>query len=257
MNVQTPQRILIVEDDESLVEQFITAADDVSEVAVLGTVKSVPEALDFIQKTSVDFVILDLELSNSHGIQFLNSILNGMVESPPHVIVITVVTGLGTLNDVHAKKVERIFWKGEDSFIQAGPQIVFEYIQEIAPFCDTPCLPRPRNELSESEFRIEIEKDLSGYGAAMGTKSSDYTVDAIVELTKLPPGYVNLKEDVYPKIMAKRGAKYKNVVNNIQYCITAMWDNLKMEHLAEAYTPKVDESKRDGGAKTSASVLRE
>lgn len=249
MNVQAPIRILIVEDDEALVERFSLTAADFPDVQLLGAVNSVPEALDFVRRIPIDFVVLDLELANSHGIQFLNAILNGEVESPPHVIVMTVVTGPATLNDVHAKRVERIFWKGEDSFIQAGPQAVLEYIREIAPFCAAPSPPKPQSGLNETLLRLEVEDELARYGATMGTKTTNYTVDAIIELAKLPQGYVNLKEDIYPKVMARRKAKYKNVVNGIKYCVTAMWDKLPKEGLSEAYTPFVNEAKGMGAQK--------
>ena len=84
MNVQAPIRILIVEDDEALVERFSLTAADFPDVQLLGAVNSVPEALDFVRRIPIDFVVLDLELANSHGIQFLNAILNGGISATCH-----------------------------------------------------------------------------------------------------------------------------------------------------------------------------
>ena len=80
-------RILVV-DDQALVRGALAALLDLEDdLQVVGQVDSGPSAVDFVRDTSVDVVLLDIEMPGGGGIDALPDLLTA--PTPPRVLVVT------------------------------------------------------------------------------------------------------------------------------------------------------------------------
>lgn len=80
-------RILVV-DDQALVRGALAALLDLEDdLQVVGQVDSGPAAVDFVRDTSVDVVLLDIEMPGGGGIDALPDLLTA--PRPPRVLVVT------------------------------------------------------------------------------------------------------------------------------------------------------------------------
>ncbi|HWP82110.1 MAG TPA: response regulator transcription factor [Bacteroidota bacterium] len=66
--------VFIVDDSEIIQERLVTSLSKIPSVAVVGAVGTQREALEYLQKTVPDVVVLDLELSDGTGYDVLREL---------------------------------------------------------------------------------------------------------------------------------------------------------------------------------------
>lgn len=88
MNQPNPIRILLVDDDSLILFALDKIIQKYPDLQVVGQVRNGQEALAFLQKTTVDIVLLDIEMPHMNGIVCLQQIRSRY----PAIIVILLTT---------------------------------------------------------------------------------------------------------------------------------------------------------------------
>jgi DNA-binding response OmpR family regulator len=105
--VREPMRILLAEDERTisrLIKQVLTNAGH----EVVG-VQSGVEAVDFLEASSFDLVLLDLNLADGDGMRVVAALENHVGPKPPVILM----TGEGALDedDPRSQRVDRVLSK--------------------------------------------------------------------------------------------------------------------------------------------------
>ena len=71
---QQPLRVVVVEDSEAYLMRLRLALSDFPQLSLLGTVESAASAIDLLNRTEPDLVLLDLYLKEGSGLDVLRHI---------------------------------------------------------------------------------------------------------------------------------------------------------------------------------------
>jgi DNA-binding NarL/FixJ family response regulator len=80
-------KVLIADDSPLMRERLATLISEIEGVELVGQAGSAPEALEAIERSKPDAVILDIRMPGGNGIQVLEALKKSTVE--PEVIVLT------------------------------------------------------------------------------------------------------------------------------------------------------------------------
>ena len=118
--------ILLVEDDKNMCEAFEFAIQRNEKFHLAAQTGKQHEGLELLRKGKMGAVILDLELDEGDGINFLNDIKELDIEKPL-VVVITNSRSEITIDCIHAKGVEFVCQKSNESY---SPDMVLSIIEQ-------------------------------------------------------------------------------------------------------------------------------
>lgn len=235
-----PLSVLVVEDDPSSCNSLRDCLGKSDDMELSGIVDNSFDAVEFIEKSTPDAVILDLELKlgGGNGILFLSQ-LNGIeLTKRPYILITTNNSSNTTLSSVRSLGADFILGKYERGYCA---QYVVEFLRamksaiqskvinvEIAP--SVPALPEDTHEkvvvraIHHELQKIEMSPKLLGY---------KYLTDAIYLVME---GYDG-------NLLLTIGKKYKkspaSVERAIQNCIGGVWAHSSERALKENYTAKV------------------
>lgn len=85
-------KILIVEDDKAAVEAIKDAMSYTEDMQVVGTTDSATQGLKLVEAVKPHAIILDLELNEGDGLNFLRNLSTLMLDYKPFVLVTTNTT---------------------------------------------------------------------------------------------------------------------------------------------------------------------
>ena len=92
-------KILIVEDDKAAVEAIKDAMSYTEDMQVVGTTDSATQGLKLVEAVKPHAIILDLELNEGDGLNFLRNLSTLMLDYKPFVLVTTNTTSK-TVHDI-------------------------------------------------------------------------------------------------------------------------------------------------------------
>ena len=146
MNLKSGNTYLIIDDDEvfrnKLSESFQTRN------LISFTAKNLANALDVLDKSKIDRIILDLKLNNENGIDFLCGDITEKYE-------IVILTGYGSVNTV-----KQAFKKGVKNYIQkpAGVDEIINSFEQKEDFL--PCATTTLEDLEKDHInRVLVEQN--------------------------------------------------------------------------------------------------
>lgn len=188
MNKEKPMPILLIEDDESEVNNFKEYMETRDDVKLVKHTNSSYEGLEYVKKYIPEGIILDLELHKGEGsgLSFLEEIRKINLDFKPLIVVTTNVSSDIIYNHIHTLGVDFIFYKKQADY---NPEIV---INSMIPLRETLYSNKGNNAKiktttetpaeHEERIREKINSELDTIGISSHLKGRKYLFDAILYL---------------------------------------------------------------------------
>lgn len=236
-------RILLVEDDKQLCQDFVNYINALDEVSLVGVTNNSNKAIEIIEDTNPDAIILDLELHNGSGNGLF--VLQGLKElsllQPPFVLVSTNNSSATTLDSARKLGADFIISKHQTDYSVKQVIDFLLMMKTVLPKIQsctnntTANLDLPEQKSKRLARRISTE--LNSIGISPKVLGYKYLLDAI---------QITLKEPVH-NISTIIGNKYNkaeaSVERAMQNAIQRAWRNSDINDLLTNYTAKISSDK--------------
>lgn len=235
---------LLVEDDRVEQEKFKAYLAQHPELLCLGIAETAAEALELTLALRPQAVILDIELRESSGFEYVEQLNARNLKERPAVMALTNITGDATRKSMEAKGTEGLITKSDSRYLRAGVRYVFDRLWELEPFFAV----RPdaagrlpgmdAQESAEARWQ-RVENYCELRGAAPVNKQTSYVVATVVRLMEHPQGNFTLKELLLEAGLCERfGRDCHTITQGMRECLTNMWDRGGELSLREEYAAK-------------------
>ena len=229
--------ILLVEDDKNTCEAFEFCIHRNKKFHLAAKTGKQSEGLEVLKRGNIGAVILDLELDEGDGINFLTCMKELDIEQPL-VVVITNNQSEITLDCIHALGVTFIYQKCNESY---SPEVVLSIIEHTYPFRIRKSSPQMkvisyRRNQEELYQRNRIEEELIYLGFKPNIRATGYLIDAIHYTAFENRGQEFEMKEVYLAVAKKNKTKDVNVEKSIRDNIERTWMKTAPEKL-ELYYP--------------------
>ncbi len=246
--------ILLVEDDKNMCEAFKFCIDRKKQFRLAACTGKQHEGLELLREGKMGVVILDLELEEGDGINFLNDMKYLDIEKPL-VVVITNSRSEITLECIRANGADFICQKCNESY---SPQMVLSVVEQTYPFRKKQVSPQmkvisyQRNQ-EKIYQKSRIEEELIYLGFKINNRSTRYLVDAIHYIA-----FESKEKDcemkvVYAVVAKEYDTKALNVEKSIRDCIEKTWNKTTPEILERYYPYPVS---KGSGAPTNMEFVK-
>ena len=246
--------ILLVEDDKNMCEAFEFCIRRRKQFHLAEQTGSQKEGLEILRKGKIGVVILDLELDEGDGINFLKDMKEIPVEKPL-VVVITNSRSQITLDCIRANGADFVCQKNNESY---SPDMVLSIIEQTYPFRSRHISPQMKvisyEQKQEKLFhRNRIEEELGKLGFKVGGRSTGYLVDAIYFVA-----YETKESDcemkvVYSAVGKKNNTKDVNIEKAIRDSIEKIWTRTAPDVLERYYPYPIS---KGSGAPTNMEFVK-
>lgn len=231
--------LLLIEDSTVETENFREYVKSITDVELVGCTDSAAEGFSLVEQLHPDGIILDLELAEGDGLDFLEKLQ--FLPQRPYIVVTTNTTDrvtLQTLRDMGAGFILVKTIRGYncrqviDKF-----RIVRKYFHSTPP--EEGCVPEDFSQTWETFLRHHLSSDLEQLGITPNLNGHSYISDAVVMLLADPMGNSDISIKIYPVIAQKYHKKCANIERSIRSAIETAWVNTSPEELKKNYTAAV------------------
>ena len=246
--------VLLVEDDRYTCEAFEFCIHRNKKFHLAETTGKQSEGLEILKRGNIGAVILDLELDEGDGINFLTCMKQLNIEQPL-VVVITNNQSEITMDCLHSMGVTFIYQKCNERY---SPQVVLSIIEHTYPFrqrkngCQMQIISYQRNQ-EERYQRDRIEEELKILGFKLNTRSNGYLVDAIYYTAFEIQGRECEMKEVYSVVAKKNKTKDVNVEKSIRDNIERTWMKTAPKQLELYYPFPIS---KESGAPTNMEFIK-
>ncbi len=228
--------ILLIEDDRATCNEFEACINNTTELHLIGTVDGSSEALRIVKQFEPHVVILDLELNEGDGSEFLEGVHNLSLSHFPYIIVNTKNIYEATLKYFRENGAAYIFNKNTRNY---EPAQVIRFIMRMKKYLykttetvqSKQLSTQPTKQFSEDD----VIEELNQIGITSKLLGQDYLLRAVCILRDRNKGFINMKEDVYEPIAKRYGVSIDSVHRNILTAIEIAWSNGNKEHIQYYY----------------------
>lgn len=229
-------RVMVVEDEPDVRDEYRRMIKERSMMQLVAETDNQEEALKILEMTSVDAIILDLELPRGSGILLLEKIQMLSIEKP-FIAVVTNVVSKVIYDTIRSMGVDYICAKGDENFSLDVPLSIIEI---SAPFQRTKEVRKnEKNEMNartrKNIYQRNIEFELSRMGFPTKLHGTIYCEEAIVFVAMSERQDISMTKEVYPYIAEKYETNAKNVERNIRIVIEKVWTEQDVRKLKELY----------------------
>lgn len=237
-------KVLLIEDDLNDIALFEEYLKTTPDVELVGISKGSTEGFDKTLRLQPNAVILDLELGEGNGIEYLYRLKAVPAEDAPFVVVVTNTTSKITLQEVRENGAGFVFVKTIQDF---HPSQVVDFLRRTSKYFmgDQPYSAYRRPSVNE-EGRMNMdvmkrifETDLEKMKVKLSSKGGRYLLQSIMLVYTHPELIDSLMSEVYPRIAKENHTDTRNVERNVRACIESAW-GAKGDELHEYYTAPVD-----------------
>lgn len=239
--MQGDLRVLLVEDDLELCEEFRGCFDETDGIELAAATDSAARALELVRELQPDAVILDLELHNGegNGISFLSQLGKMKGIKKPFVVINTNNSSQTTYELARRLGAGWIFYKHTQGHSPAvvtdfllimsreGAQTGIFSLQQPAASDAGSCSDR-------RDLKKRIYEELNNVSINPRYKGYDYLADAIEICCG---GYVPHVSDMVAEL---HGKKVKSVEHAMQTAIEKAWDATDTDELYQYYKGHVN-----------------
>lgn len=235
--------ILLIEDDEDACKRFSNYIDTLEDVSLVSMTKSSHEALQLVQGSLPDAIILDLELNYGagNGILFLQQLQTLSLPHKPFILITTNNPSTTIHEYIRQLKADFIMLKYQkdyseknaiDFLLMLRPTIMQHQIQE-------------RNSAAVPESTVQHKKrlnrlitlELNQIGINPKSIGYQYLLAAIALIIQDSSSHVS-------KIIAEENGKTTaSVERAMQNAISRAWRNSDIDDLLNYYTARIDSSR--------------
>jgi len=247
-------QLLLVEDDENLQEAFLFYIHQSSKINLAGMTGSQTEALNQVLKGKIDAILLDLELEEGDGINFLEE-LNNLGASRPLVVVFTNNRSSTVNHYIKELGADFVCYKGNRSY---SPERVLGLIVRMSPYHHKKNkhmvnLITLEKEKLEKNRRERIRAMILALGVKTGSRREGYLTEAIYLAAYELEENNFLLQEVYTDVAKRMNTKGTNVEKGIRDTIEKVWKDNSMSFLEELYPFPVS---KDTGCPTNSEFIR-
>ena len=247
-------QLLLVEDDEDLQEAFLFYIRQSGKIALAGVTGSQTEALKQILKGNIDAVLLDLELEEGDGINFLEE-LDSLRVGRPLIVVFTNNRSSTVSNYIKELGADFVCYKGNKSY---SPERVLGLIIKMSPYhhkknkyiVDLVTLEKEKMERNRKE---RIRTVILALGVKTGSRREGYLTEAIYLAAHELEENNYAVQEVYTEVAKIMNTKGVNVEKGIRDTIEKIWKDNTGAFLEEHYPFPVS---KDTGCPTNSEFIR-
>lgn len=253
--METAMRVLLVEDDEKEVHRFQACFNKEADVKLIATTAGSTEALSLVQKMVPDVVLLDLELEEGDGIEFLYELEELSLPRRPFILVITWTTVRSVLQNAIDHGVGHIQPKSDAKYESEGPELVLRYLRRMRPYFRfddkpelTPVEPEDaplhlEDEAAEAVYwKSEISAALGQIGITSGSMSHEYLTESIFHAARQPRLLIDMTNDIYPALEKLFNKDRRAIEISMRRCIETTWKKADVmalrKYYKQAYSPE-------------------
>lgn len=235
-----PMKILIIEDDITDCNNFISCIKARKDVELVGVTDSDIDGLKYVKTKQPEGIVLDLELNNSKtgnmdSFEFLENVKNLKLNYQPIIIVTTHVNSKRTYDILHRKGVDLILYKGHPKYSCNYVLNQFMNLRSDVVTLDTNSI----EELLEDEnakISSLINHELELIGVTSKLKGRAYIHDAILYLIQNENSDISAIQ--YLTKIHKKSAT--TITNGIQNAIIHAWRVSAVDDLLKYYTATIN-----------------
>jgi len=248
-------RILLIEDDIEACERFRSYIESIDEAELVGVTNSVKEGINYVERYSLDAIILDIELhkGGSDGVKFVKELKKLKLKDEPMIVVTTNSLGVRLHRFLHNNAIEHIFHKraGEEDKKISNDEYVEEYSEEnvlelilsLFPYGDESKTVKTANavinveEQYKTKVSNKINKILDDFGILDNLAGRQYIYDAIyhiiIEQDDTNP---NGRRAILPYLSRKAGKHDGAAHKAIDSALKRAWVRIPPSELDKKYT---------------------
>ena len=251
-------KILLVDSDKAVQDDFIAKTNESEDFVLLRCVTGVKEALELIRGVYPDIVITALTLEQGYGATLLREIRNMQGELPvkPYAVALT--------HNISGATARMLSHYADCSFskdtIDFGADLVLDYLNMVKEFFQSQGMKKsaasaPLNK--EQRLRRHIEQTIINcLNISPNLKGRAYIIEALMigVNTELEPGQtLQHQKDIYPTLRRRHKTSESNINAAITAAITKAWKATDPDTLGTVYPAYIDP---DRGMPTSGEFLK-
>lgn len=218
---QTKQ-VMIVEDNPQIVQSIIQFFHMKNQVRICCAASDSLEAIEALNNSVPDAIILDLVMPNSDGFVLLEHLKNSDYEKKPVVIIVSSIS--------HQAVIQRACQLGASYFI-AKPFSMEVLHKRVLNFLDEQPEGHEPVQAAETGFDQELSSLLLKIGIPPQNKGFRYISEAAKLIMAKPDLVNNLTKKLYPDIGEIYHTGSNNVERGIRHAIEVAWNSGKLQNI--------------------------
>lgn len=243
MKAVAPMRILLIEDNKYEVEAFQSYCDSVADAKLVFSTGSKTEGLLAVKNFCPDAIVLDIQLDEGNGIEFVYELQDLDLKTNPYIIVTTSLSNERTLQVLRDNGVGYIQPKTQVGYMEHGPEMVVSLLRRMRPYFSYGSkINIPQRDI-EKERRVAIWLELGKIGISDDGLSQRYLVEAILIVSFQKDNFIDMDNVVYPELEKRFGRNKKALEHAMRWRIGKVWDTTDPETLQKNYQLYVDPAK--------------
>ena len=224
-------KLLVIDDNESLVELINNYFIDSSSIQVVHDAKDGRDGIKIIENNTSDFdmIILDLVMPNVDGIEVLKYLKNHNIDKK--VIVLTSYNS--------QEMIRKVSELGADYFILKPFELdVLE--DKILEVSNNYSINGESIDLYNNNLQISITKALHELGVPSHIKGYQYIREGITLVYNNPKIVGGITKELYPEIAKKFNSTASRVERAIRHAIEISWNRANWDFMEELFGYSVD-----------------
>lgn len=247
--MENPMRVIMVENSMSEIRRFQALFDTQPDVELVGSAGTEAGGLLLVERYYPDVVVLDFQLEDGDGLQFLIKLHQLDLPFQPYIVVITWTTERRTIQSLKDHGAGYVQFKSKNGYVENGPQMILDFLREMRPYFkeeqegDAPAEERKPPAELEQEKRRELKEYMRRIGVASSGQTNLYVIEAIWEAylsARQNRAFLDMENDIYPKLEKKLGVKRKALERGIRARIESVWDRVDPDTLQKEFTLYTD-----------------
>ena len=224
-------KLLVVDDNESLVELIKNYFIDSSSIQVVHDARDGRDGIKIIENNTDDFdmIILDLVMPNVDGIEVLKYLRNHNVDKK--VIVLTSYNS--------QEMIRKVSELGADYFI-LKPFELDLLENKILEVSNNNSINGESIDLYNNNLQISITKSLHELGVPSHIKGYQYIREGITLVYNNPKIVGGITKELYPEIAKKYNSTTSRVERAIRHAIEISWNRANWDFMEDLFGYSVD-----------------
>lgn len=236
-------RLVMIEDNQFEVERFTRYCAGAADVELIAATGSMREGLALVEEHCPDAVILDIQLEEGNGLDFVYELKDLDLPNSPYIIVTTNISNEATQKSLMDQGAGFVQLKTQPGYHERGPEMVIGFLRRMRPYLAAGQTGAPREECgdqADEHGRARITQMLGMIGCRPNTLSSHYLVEAILVESKQKNGLVDMENVIYPELIRRFRCTKKALERAMRYRIERIWRKTDVRILEKYYTQYID-----------------
>lgn len=243
MNIEKPMSILLIEDDEFEVQNFLEYLKTRNDAEIIKYTNSSYEGIKNTKMYVPEGIILDLELHKGEGsgINFLEELQKTKLEFRPLIVVTTNISSNIVYNHIHELGADFIFYKKQSDY---SPEMVINSMISLREtlFSNKTNNAKARTTTEtpieyENRIKDKINNELDLIGIANHLRGRKYLFDAIFYLLE---DNSESKDSVFYYLANEYKVGNSSISRAMQTAINYAWRISSIDDLMTYYTARIN-----------------